>query len=254
MPQNAGGARMTSPLGRKAEHHPLLRRLDSIAGLSEGERQAILDLPLAVKALGADTDIVRHGDRPSDCCLILDGFACRYKILPDGRRQIMGFYIPGDIPDLQSLFLEVLDNSVGTLTSSRVAMIPHGSLRDLLRRSPGLAEAFWRDTLIDAAIFREWMIGLGRRSAYQRMAHLLCELRVRLHAVGLTQDHGFHLPVTQTELADALGLSTVHVNRVLQDLRAEKLIVLRGGSLSIPDWEALTSAAEFDPAYLHLKG
>ena len=143
-------------------------------------------MPANVKVFETDTAIVRDGDRPSDCALILSGFVCRYKILPDGRRQIMGFYIPGDIPDLQSLHLHVLDNSLGTLVKSSIALIPHQSLRDMLRRYPNLSDILWRDTLIDAAIFREWMIGLGRRSAYQRMAHLLCELHVRMKALALS--------------------------------------------------------------------
>ncbi len=234
-------------------HNPLLRKLEAIATLSDEEKQAILDLPLTVKVFEADTYVVHDGDRPSDCCLVLEGFVCRYKILPDGKRQIMGFYVSGDIPDLQSLHLGVMDNGIATLMRSRMALIPHQSLRDMLRRYPNLADVFWRDTLIDAAMFREWMTGIGRRTAVQRMAHLLCELQVRLKAAGLAQDNGYDLPVTQSELADALGLSTVHVNRVLQDLRAEGLIILRGGTLTIPDWEALLAAGEFDAAYLHLK-
>ncbi|MEZ0169388.1 Crp/Fnr family transcriptional regulator [Microvirga sp. TS319] len=231
--------------------HPFLRKLESIGRLSDEEKQAILDLPQVTKVFEADTDIVQDGDCPSDCCLVLDGFVCRYKILPDGKRQIMGFYIPGDFPDLQSLHLKVMDHSVGTLVTSHVVLISHQNLQQLLRRYPNLADLFWRDTLVDAAMFREWMISIGRRTAFQRMAHLLCELQMRLSVVDLTRDKGYNLPVTQNELADALGLSTVHVNRVLQDLRAEGLIVLRGGALAIPDWEALQNAGEFDPAYLH---
>ena len=244
---------MRSALHEQAQSNPLLRKLSSIAELSDVEKQAILDLPANVKVFEADTDIVRDGDRPSDCAVVLSGFVCRYKILPDGKRQIMGFYIPGDMPDLQGLRLQVMDNSVGTLTKSSVALIPHHSLRETLRLYPNLGEALWRDVLIDAAICREWMIGLGRRTAYQCMAHLLCEFRVRMRAVGLAGESNFDLPVTQNELGDALGLSTVHVNRVLQDLRRDGLIILRGGSVSIPDWERLKSAAEFDQAYLHLK-
>ncbi|MET0529126.1 MAG: Crp/Fnr family transcriptional regulator [Microvirga sp.] len=243
---------MTLPLSQQGEHLPLLRKLESIADLSDEEKQAILNLPVNVRVIEADTDIVRDGDRPAECCLILDGFTCRYKLLPDGTRQITGFYIPGDIPDLQSLFLHTLDNSLGTFVKTRVAMIPHQILRDLFRRNPRIAEIFWRDSLIEAAIFREWMVGLGRRSAYQRMAHLLCELQMRLRAVGLAQESGYDLPLTQNEIGDALGLSTVHVNRVLQDLRNDGLVVLRAGALTILDWEGLKSAAEFDLTYLHL--
>lgn len=250
--EGSGRETMTSPINQQAEHIPLLRKLESIANLSDEEKRAILNLSMSVKVVEADTDIVRDGDAPSECCLVLDGFTGRYKIMPDGRRQITGFYIPGDIPDLQSLFLQTLDNSLGTFVRCRVALIPHPQMRNLFRSHPRLAEIFWRDTLIEAAMYREWMVGLGRRTAYQRMAHLLCELQTRLRAVGLAQANGYDLPLTQNELGDALGLSTVHVNRVLQDLRSDDLIVLHRGSLSILDWEALKSVAEFDPAYLHL--
>ncbi|WP_262297915.1 Crp/Fnr family transcriptional regulator [Microvirga sesbaniae] len=245
---------MSLAMHKQASLNPLLWKLDSIADLSDEEKRAILDLPMNVRIFEADSDIVRDGDRTSECCLVLSGFICRYKILSDGKRQIMGFYIPGDIPDLQSLHLKVMDNSIGALTTSSIALIPHESLRALLERHPGLGAVLWRDTLIDAAMFRAWMIGIGRRSAYQRIAHLLCELQMRLRAVGLAGEHGYDLPVTQNELGDALGLSTVHVNRVLQDLRSEGLIVLRGGTLHIPDWEDLQAAGDFDSAYLHLKG
>ncbi|MDG2571147.1 Crp/Fnr family transcriptional regulator, partial [Vibrio parahaemolyticus] len=139
---------MSFAMHKQANNNPLLRKLDSIFSLSDEEKQALLDLPMSVKVLEADCDIVRDGDRPSECCLVLSGFACRYKVLSDGRRQIMGFYIPGDIPDLQSLHLNVMDHSVGTLVTSSIALIPHESLRDLLDRYSNLAAAFWRDTLI----------------------------------------------------------------------------------------------------------
>jgi CRP-like cAMP-binding protein len=208
---------------------------------------------VTLRDLKADQDIVRDHDRPSQCCLILEGFACRYKITPGGKRQIFSFHIPGDIPDMQSIHLSVMDHSLGTLEPSRVAFIPHESVRALNRRYPRIADVFWRDTLIDAAVFREWMAGIGRRSAFARIAHLFCELFLRFKAVGLTNGPGFRLPVTQAEIGDALGLSTVHVNRVIQELRGRKLIGLRGSSVTVPDWDALKEAGEFDPTYLHLQ-
>ena len=195
---------------------------------------------------------MREGDRPSECCLIVAGFACRYKITAEGKRQILSFHIAGDIPDLQSLHIDVMDHSLGTLAPSSLAFIQHDNLRTFMRSHPRLSDLLWRDTLIDAAIFRQWMVGLGRRDAYGRIAHLLCELLVRLRAVELVEDHAFTLPVTQAELGDAFGLSTVHVNRVLQDLRRDSLITLRGVSLKVLDWEGLKKAGEFDPIYLHL--
>jgi len=158
---------------------------------------------------------------------------------------------PGDIPDLQSLHLKTLDNSVGTLTLCRVGFIQHEDLRELCHAQPRIADAFWRETLVDGAIFREWMLNVGRREAYGRLAHLLCEMVSRLQAVGLVQDHICELPITQSELGDALGISTVHVNRTLQDLRSAGLITLRGGSLEVLDWDGLKRAADFDATYLH---
>ena len=234
--------------------NPLIRKLESITDLSSAERKAILDLPLTVKSLAADQDIVSDGERPSACCLVLDGFVCRYKLLASGRRQIMSFHIAGDIPDLQSLHLEIMDHSLGTLVPSRVAFISHRSLLGLCADFPTIANAFWRDTLIDAAMFREWMVGIGRRSAHGRIAHMLCELLVRYRAVGLAEDHSCEMPLTQAEIGDALGLSAVHVNRVLQELRGAGLIVLNNGSLKIQDWKALKATGEFDPTYLHLDG
>jgi CRP-like cAMP-binding protein len=229
----------------------LIRKLESIADLTPEERRAILDLPMRVETLRADQDIVRDGDRPSRCCLVLDGFACRYKMTPDGKRQIMSFHIAGDIPDLQSLHLRVMDHSLGTITPSTVGFINHEDVRGLCHRQPRIGDILWRDTLIDAAIFRQWMIGMGRKQAYERIAHLLCELFVKLKAMGLTDGYTFPLPLTQAELGDALGLSTVHVNRVLQELRGDGLILSKGASMTIQDWEGLKKAGEFDPTYLH---
>jgi CRP-like cAMP-binding protein len=232
--------------------HPLVRKLESITDLTPEERQALLDLPMKVQAIGADQDIVREGDRPSRCCLLVQGFACRYKITALGKRQIMAFHIPGDIPDLQSLHLATLDHSLGTITPCEVGFIHHEDMHKLIRHCPRLGDLFWRDTLIDAAIFREWMVGLGRREAYGRIAHLFCEMMVKLRAVGLADGVTCDLPITQTELGDALGTSTVHVNRVLQELRGDGLITLRSGTLTVLDWDGLRQAGEFDPAYLHL--
>jgi CRP-like cAMP-binding protein len=235
-------------------HHTaaLLRKLESIAPLAPEEKAALLRLPLRLKTVAAHQDIVRAGGTPSESCLIVTGFACRYSLTAEGKRQILSFHIAGDIPDLQSLHIEVMDHSLATLAPSSLAFIQHDDLRSLMRSHPRLGDLLWRDTLIDAAIFRQWMLGLGRREAYGRIAHVLCELLVRLRAVELVEDHAFTLPVTQAELGDAFGLSTVHVNRVLQDLRRDGLITLHSGSLKVLDWDGLQKAGEFDPTYLHL--
>lgn len=232
---------------------PLVRKLESIFALSPEERRALDGFNATIRTLPADHDIVRDGDRPSECCLILEGFACRYKLTRAGKRQIFSFHIAGDIPDLQSLHLGVMDHSLGTLTPSRLAFIPHDAVRDLTARFPRLAAAFWRDTLIDAAVFREWMLGLGRREAYGRIAHLLCELLVRFSAVGLANGRAYAMPITQAELGDALGLSTVHVNRTLQELRRDGLITTHAATVTVQDWDRLKAAGEFDPTYLHLR-
>jgi CRP-like cAMP-binding protein len=233
---------------------PLIRKLETIFSLDENERAAVVNLPLQVMSLRADQDVVREGDRPTRCCALLEGFACTFKVTAEGKRQITAFHIPGDIPDLQSLHLEVLDSSLGTLTPCTVGFIQHEALHDLCDRHPRLARALWRETLIDAAIFREWTVNLGRREGYARVAHILCELMVRLKAVGLAKDHTCEIPITQIEFADAAGLSNVHVNRVLQELRRDGLIVFKGSTLSVPDWDKLSRAGEFDTTYLHLDG
>jgi CRP-like cAMP-binding protein len=233
--------------------HPLIRKLESIAPVSADERAAIAALPITVRDLKADADIVRDQDRPSQCCAILEGFACRYKLLPGGRRQIMSFHIPGDIPDLQSLHLEIMDHSLATVVASKVAFIPHEVVRAFLRAHPRIADVFWRDTLIDAAVFREWVVNVGRRDAYARIAHVLCEVYVRLRAVGLANGQAFEMPITQAELGDATGMSTVHVNRTLQELRGHGLISTpKSGRVVIEDWDRLQEAGEFDPTYLHI--
>ena len=230
----------------------MIRKLKSIASLTSDEQQAVEALPHTIRVFEPGEDIVRDKDRPAYCCILLSGWAFRYKVLADGKRQILSFHIPGDIPDLQSLHLHRMDHSLGVITTSSIGMIPHQALRDLTQRHPGLAAIPWRDTLIDAAIFREWMTGIGRRTAHGRIAHLLCEFYLKLHAVGLAESFRCDLPITQVDIGDALGLSNVHVNRVLQDLRGRGLIALRGRNLAIEDWAALTKIAEFDPTYLQL--
>jgi CRP-like cAMP-binding protein len=227
--------------------------MESVFAVTDDERQALETLPMQLAVIKADQDIVRIGDRPSRCCLILSGFACTYKVTAEGKRQIVSFNLPGDIPDLQSLHLKVLDTSIATISTCRVGFITHEALRDICDRYPRITAAFWREALIDAAIFREWVTNVGRREAYTRMAHVLCELLVRLRAVGLAEDHVCDLPITQGEFADALGVSNVHVNRVLQQMRADGLIETKGTQLKIPDWDRLKQVGEFDPTYLHLE-
>jgi CRP-like cAMP-binding protein len=230
-----------------------LRKLDSIHTLDEEDKKAVNRLPLQVVDLKADQDIVREGDRPSRSCFILSGLACWYKVTGEGKTQILSFQIPGDLPDLQSIHLSTLDSSLTTLSPCRVAFVQHEPLREICARRPNVAGAFWRMTLIDAAIFREWVANVGSRQAYGRVSHLLCEMVVRLGAVGLAHDYSFDLPITQTELAAATGLSTVHVNRTLQTLRRKKLIRWKDSRFEVLDWQGLREAGDFDATYLHLR-
>ncbi|MGH1575265.1 Crp/Fnr family transcriptional regulator [Methylobacterium sp. P31] len=230
----------------------LARKLDSITQLGDAERSALLNLPHTVRNLAARQDIVQFGDRPTQCCLVLQGWAARYTALSEGGRQILSFYVAGDMPDLQSLHLHRMDHNLATLTPCTIAFIPHHELRVTLRRRPDLATALWRDTLIDAAHYRERITSLGRRQALGRVAHLFCELYLRQRAVGLAGGLSCPIVPKQAELADALGLTSVHLNRVLRTLRARKLVTLSGGTLTIEDWDALAAAAEFEPTFLHL--
>ena len=164
----------------------------------------------------------------------------------------MAFYVPGDIPDLLSLHIDVMDHSLATIVPSKVAFIPHEALRRLIDQNSRVAGAFWRDTLIDAALFREWIVNLGSRDAYSRIGHLICEVFLKLNAVGLTNGNSFDFPITQAEIGDATGLSTVHVNRSIMELRKNGLIILEKNRCTIPDLSRLEEAAMFDPTYLHL--
>jgi CRP-like cAMP-binding protein len=231
----------------------LIPKLESIFTLTNAERHALETLPMQIMAIKEGQDIVRVGDRPSRSCLILSGFTCTYKMTGDAKRQIHNFYIPGDIPDLQSLHLNLLDNSLATLTPCSVGFITHEALHKLCERHYRIASAFWRETLIDGAVFREWMTNIGQREAYPRIAHLMCEMMVRLRAVGLSNGYDCDWPITQTEIGDAMGITPVHVNRVLKAMRADGLIDLKGDRLNIPDWDRLKKAGDFEQTYLHLE-
>jgi CRP-like cAMP-binding protein len=230
----------------------LIRKLEERDVLSAEEKEVLASALSRPRSVKADEDMVREGDRPSESILIVEGFASRYKVLQSGRRQITAIHVPGDFVDLHGFLLKKMDHAVGTLTPCTIATIPHEKLRDITERYPHLARLLWLSTLVDSSIHREWLVAMGRRSAREHMAHIVCELFVRLELVGLTQGDTFQMPVTQAELGDTLGISTVHVNRVLQELRGEGLITWRGEKLTIHDFERLKEVAEFDPTYLSL--
>lgn len=233
-------------------HEAVLRRLGRGAPLSEAERRAVEGLPLRIRTLAPRSMIVHQGDPSDTCCAVLSGWVGCFKILAEGRRQILAFHIAGDLPGLQSLHLGTVDHGIAALTGATVALIPHAALHDLVERHPGVAARLWRETLVNVSILREWLTGLGRRSAYERIAHFLCETYLRQRAAGLAEDGRCPLPLTQTELADALGMTSVHVNRTLKDLRGSQLIAQEQRTIVIRDFARLSAAAEFDPTYLHL--
>jgi CRP-like cAMP-binding protein len=217
----------------------LIRKLERGLRLIDGERAALESLPVRVEQIRADQDIVREGDRRESCFVLLEGVAAALKRTGTGKRQIMTFHIAGDIPDLQSLHISRLDNTVSTLTPCKVGFVEHDALVNLCARFPRITNALWRETLTDAAIFKEWVLNVGRRDAYAGVAHLICEVVTRMRAVGLVHDDRCAFPMTQNELADAVGISAVHVNRTLQELRAAGLITLARGKLHILEGEGL---------------
>jgi CRP-like cAMP-binding protein len=234
--------------------HPLaalVRRWSRHAALSTDDRNAILGLPFTRKAFGKDAYIVREGQRTTDCCLLLRGFAFRQKLLTDGSRQIISIHIPTEFVDLQNGLLGVADHSVQSLDRCEVAVIPRSALLETSEQYPAVRMAMWVDTLIDASIFREWVVNVGRRDARARVAHLLCELAVRLDKVGAGRDGLFDFPITQEQIADCTGLTPVHTNRTLQSLRKDGLLQLNARSLSILDWDRLRQVGDFDELYLH---
>lgn len=238
-----------------AAKHPLdvlIRKLAGVQGFSKAERQAIGSLSATIREFSPQQDILSEGGYSSSCCIILDGWTCCYQMLDEGRRQILSFHVPGDVPDLQGLYLADTDFGMAALTAATVAFVPHTEVHKLIASFPTIATALWREALVGAAIHRAWMTGLGRRDARGRLAHLFCELYLRLTTVGLTDGYALPLPLRQPDLADALGLTPVHVNRTLRDLRNDGLISLRRRRLEIQDWLGLCTAAEFAPRYLHL--
>lgn len=232
----------------------LVRKLERYHTVDAGERQAIEDLPTTTKEFGRGQDIIREGDNCDFVCMIMEGFAYRYSMVESGKRQIMAFCLPGDIPDLQSMSLDKMDHTLGSLRPCTVAQIPHKAIRDLFEEHPRLAEVLWRETLIDAAMFRKWLISVGRRSSVACIAHLICEFVTRMQAIGRSDGIACQFPMTQTDLADAAAISLVHVNRSLRELRQAGLVSLLGHALTIHDWNGLKRLAEFDPGYLQLGG
>jgi CRP-like cAMP-binding protein len=232
---------------------PLIRKLEHFTRLSEDDRRAVAAMASErVRQFAVREDITREGDRPDRLNVFLSGWACRYKQLEDGRRQIVAFLLPGDVCDYNGFLLKEMDHSIGALTAVTVAEVPPETVLALETRNPRVAKALVWETLVAVATQREWTVSLGQRNAQERVAHLLCELFLRLRTVGLTEGESCSFPITQVELGYATGLSNVHVNRTLQELRAAGLVVLRDRMLTLPRLPALMRAGLFNPKYLHL--
>ena len=233
---------------------PLVRKLDYWAEFGAADEKAILDLPHRTKRLERHGHIVREREKTTHSCLMLSGFAIRHKIVAGGARQIVAIHMKGDMVDLQNSFLGVADHSVQVLTESDVAFIPRDASKKLAFDRPNVGMAMWFDTLVDGSIFREWIANVGRRDAQTRLAHLLCEFSLRLKVAGLGEAMEYELPMTQEQIADATGLTPVHVNRTLKVLEAKRLIERRSSrNVTIGDWKKLAETGDFDSNYLHLR-
>jgi CRP-like cAMP-binding protein len=241
--------------GHDDQHaQPFIRRLDAFRKLSEGAAGLIkAAMRERIVRSGAGEDVVCEGDRCDQVRVFLSGWACRYKVLEDGRRQIVSFVLPGDTCDAYIYLFSRMDHSICTLTPVTYCEFDRAGFEQLIAADKTIAEALWCETLVNCAIQREWTLNVGRRDALERVAHVICELFARLSLVGLADASSFAFPVTQMDLADATGLSTVHVNRTLQELRAAGLITLRERQMIIHDLEALSRMAMFTPYYLHLE-
>jgi CRP-like cAMP-binding protein len=233
-----------------AANNPLIAKLSTVTTLSEDDQRAILDLCAKLREVPRHKDIIEEGAKPDHVQLMVEGWAARYKLVPGGARQITALLLPGDFCDIHVKVLGRMDHGIAALTSTKVAFIPHPVI-DALTARPDLARALWWTTLVDEAVLREWIVNVGRRDAYQAMGHFFCELDVRLRRVGLVVEDQFDLPITQETIADSLGLTPVHVNRILKRLRDEGMIELGSGSLTILDPGRLREISGFDPAYLH---
>jgi CRP-like cAMP-binding protein len=230
-------------------HLVKLRARDEV---SAAEEEAIRAAVAEVRDYPADLTFIKRGEELNHSTLLLDGIACRYKDLSEGQRQISELHLPGDFADLHSFTLKHLDHDVMTLTRCRVALVPHERLKAITEEFPHLTRVYWFATNLDAAVHREWELSLGRRSAISRLAHLFCELHVRLGIVGLVDETGYALQLTQQDMAECMGLTVVHVNRVLKELRERGLVEVRGGRVQLLDLGGLRDVAEFDPTYLYL--
>jgi CRP-like cAMP-binding protein len=230
---------------------PALRKLEKWGPLSEKDCAAIQAISFTTKHIGVGPYIVRQHDPVESVCIIISGLAFSSKTVGDGDRQIVALHLPGDFLNLEHAMLPTADYSIQMQTAGTVALVSASTLRELAFGHAAIANAMWLDTIVDGSILREWTANVGRRDARTRIAHLLCEFAVRLHPAGLTAGNSFEMPMTQEQLADAAGLTPVHVNRTMRDLRQDGLISTHRRTITIHDWQGLTTEGDFDAAYLH---
>lgn len=228
-----------------------IEKLCNFADLASDDKDALLLATSNAKKIAARSDLIREGDRPGPVFIVLEGWACRYKILPNGARQVMAFLMPGDCCDLHIGLLDEMDHSIQAITPALVATVDREAMDLLMERHPKIAKAMYIAQLVDEGTMRSWITSMGRRTSIERVAHLMCELYLRSRNIGLTFDHHFILPLSQVLLADALGMTPVHLNRVLKELRLSGAMTLERGSLVITDPKRLVQIAGFDENYLH---
>ena len=230
----------------------LIKKLESHSTLTDSDREAIRSISYTTRSIDHGSYLIREADRPLHCSILLSGFVFRHKVTGQGERQILAIHMPGEFLDLLNIFLDHADHNVQALTRVEAAIIPRAAIHELAHQSPTLTRAMWTDTLIDASIFREWVVNVGRRDSISRIAHLLCEFALRLEAAGLGSGDAYELPMTQEQIADSVGLTPVHVNRVLKELTQRGLISRNKRAVVIPDWEQLRQIGDFSARYLHM--
>ncbi len=238
---------------QQTAHDIAIRKLSEHSSLDADDIAAFRDLTSYPRNLGPNEDFVRQGDKPTMSAVVTSGMVARYHVLNSGQRQYLSFHMTGDLPDAQTLFIDRMDHAVCALGEASVALIPHEEICTLFERRPSVGMAIWRETLVDAAIFREAITNNSSRPAEMRMAHLFCELYYRARANGLARPGACRIPLHQGQLGETLGMSIVTVNRTLQALRRSGAMEFRNGELTVFDWKKLTELGDFDPVYLHLK-
>lgn len=228
-----------------------VQKMSGLAELTSEDVAAMETVTSNPRRYVARQDLIREGDEPGPVFVVLEGWVCRYKILPSGARQIMAFLMPGDACDLHIKLLAQMDHSIQAVTTAMVATVSRTEMQTMMHGHPNVARAMYTAQLVDEGIMRAWIVSMGRRSSTERVAHLICELYLRARSIGLTGEGEFALPLSQLVLADALGMTAVHINRVLKELRLAGAMALRRGSVTIMDPVKLVQIAGFDENYLH---